>query len=60
MKQRTKYLVTIWVGAYALAAVCYLNGGHMSALSTGVLIGAVYVLGLAAQKMVEKKGAKNE
>jgi hypothetical protein len=60
MKQRTRYLVTCWVGAYALTAVCYLNGGHMSAFSTGVLIGAVYVLGLAAQKMVENKGGANE
>ena len=56
MKQRTRYLVTCWVGAYALTAVCYLNGGHMSALAIGVSVGAVCVLGLAAQKMVEKKG----
>jgi hypothetical protein len=28
----------------------------MSALATGVSVGAVYVLGLAAQKMIEKKG----
>lgn len=58
MKQRTRYLFTCWVGAYALAVACYFNGGHMSALATGVLIGAVYVLGLAAQKMVAKKGGE--
>ena len=56
MKQKTKYLVTCWVGAYALAASCYVNGGHMSALATGALVGTMYVLGLAAQRMVEKKG----
>lgn len=56
MNTKTRYLMTCWVGAYALTAVCYLNGGHMSALSTGVLIGAVYVLCLAARQMVEKKG----
>lgn len=56
MDTKTRYLVTCWVGAYALAVACYMNGGHMSELATGVSVGAVYVLGLAAQKMVEKKG----
>ena len=53
--RRARYLVTCWVGASALAAACYVNDGQMSALAASVLIGAVYVLGLAAQDMVAKK-----
>ena len=55
MKRTTRYLVTCWVGAFALAAACYLNGGHMSALTTIASVGGVYFLGLAAQKMVANK-----
>lgn len=56
MKQRTRYLVTCWVGAYALAVAYYLNGGHMSEPAIGVSVGAIGVMLFAAQKMVEKKG----
>lgn len=56
MKQRTRYLVTCWVGAYALAVTCYLNGKQMSALAAGVLVGAVGVMLFAARKMTDKKG----